>query len=116
MIEKIRVSSLNKERARLIYVGDGKGDYCPSLKLRTEDIVMPRKDYPLWRLIHDNIHAMKAEIHGWSNHSELEKLLLQQLHVKPDSNLVDFDETSKLISAKNNMTRTMSFQFLVSRI
>ncbi|KAJ4796843.1 Pyridoxal phosphate phosphatase-related protein [Rhynchospora pubera] len=116
VIERIRDSPSNKERICFIYIGDGKGDYCPSLKLRTEDIVMPRKDYPLWRLIHGNMHAIEAEIHGWSNAFELKQLLLQQLSIEPDSTLVDSDDSQKLISPNNNTTGMATFQFLVSRV
>ena len=58
-------------------MGDGKGDYCPSLRLSEEDYVMPRKNYPLWQLICDNPQQLKAEVHEWSNGEELERILLQ---------------------------------------
>lgn len=116
MIEKIRDSQLEKERTHFIYVGDGKGDYCPSLELRKEDIVMPRKDYPLWRLIHGDVNAIEAEIHEWIDHSELGKSLLQQLGIEPDSSSVDSVDAQKLVSANNNTTGVMSCQLVVSRI
>jgi Putative Phosphatase len=116
VIEKIRNSLSEKETTRFIYVGDGKGDYCPSLKLRKEDILMPRKDYPLWKHIHGNINAIEAEIHGWTSHSELKQLLLRQLTIESDSSSVDPDGKQSLISANQNATGAMSFQFIVSRV
>ena len=61
----------------MIYLGDGSGDYCPSLKLKEEDRVMPRKNFPLWDLIFSNPIRIKAEIHEWTDGEELEKILLQ---------------------------------------
>lgn len=77
IIERIRAEASAEGKKRFIYLGDGKGDYCPSLGLSEEDYVMPRKKYPLWQLIFDNPHQLKAEVHEWSNGEELEKNLLQ---------------------------------------
>ncbi|KAI9162507.1 hypothetical protein LWI28_028009 [Acer negundo] len=78
IIERIQ-ASLAKEgdKKTLIYLGDGSGDYCPSLKLKEEDHVMPRKNFPLWDLIFPNPIKIKAEIHEWTDGEELEKILLQ---------------------------------------
>ncbi|KAF6138716.1 hypothetical protein GIB67_040848 [Kingdonia uniflora] len=46
IIERIRESVSAVGRKRFIYVGDGKGDFCPSLKLEEGDHVMPKEDYP----------------------------------------------------------------------
>ena len=61
---------------KLIYLGDGSGDFCPSLKLGNGDYVMPRKNFPLWELIRRNPGVIKAEIHEWSDGEELEDVLL----------------------------------------
>ncbi|KAF4369268.1 hypothetical protein F8388_022924 [Cannabis sativa] len=42
-------------------------DYCPSLKLEESDFVMPRKNFPLWRLIANDPLLIKAKIHEWSD-------------------------------------------------
>ncbi|KAK2654054.1 hypothetical protein Ddye_013910 [Dipteronia dyeriana] len=78
IIERIQ-ASLAKEgdKKKMIYLGDGSGDYCPSLKLKEDDHVMPRKNFPLWDLIFSNPNKIKAEIHEWTNGEELEKVLLQ---------------------------------------
>ncbi|KAK9112502.1 hypothetical protein Scep_020021 [Stephania cephalantha] len=55
---------------------DGKGDYCPMLRLRKEYFVMPRKDYPLWELICCDPSKIKAKIFEWSVGEELERTLL----------------------------------------
>ncbi|KAL6219462.1 hypothetical protein ACLB2K_007221 [Fragaria x ananassa] len=41
-------------RKRMIYLGDGVGDYCPSLNLREGDFVMPRKNFPVFYKICQN--------------------------------------------------------------
>lgn len=38
---------------------------------------MPRKDFPVWKLISDNRDLIRAEIHGWSDGEEQEHILLQ---------------------------------------
>ncbi|PKU77591.1 Inorganic pyrophosphatase 2 [Dendrobium catenatum] len=72
IVERIRAG----EKKRVIYLGDGKGDYCPSLRLGEGDFVMPRKNYPLWDLIQNNPGLLRAEVHEWSNGEEQEKVLL----------------------------------------
>ncbi|KAG0454854.1 hypothetical protein HPP92_024146 [Vanilla planifolia] len=62
---------------RVIYLGDGKGDYCPSLQLEYGDSVMPRKNYPLCYLIQDDPSLLKAGIHEWSNGADMEWVLLE---------------------------------------
>lgn len=61
----------------MIYLGDGSGDFCPSLKLKDEDYVMPRKNFPVWDLICQNRSLVRAEIHEWNDGEELECVLLK---------------------------------------
>ncbi|XP_052725064.1 inorganic pyrophosphatase 1-like [Vigna angularis] len=70
VIERIQ-DSISEENKRLIYLGDGSGDYCPSLRLKEKDFMMPRKNFPLWDLICRDPSFLKAEIHGWSDEEEL---------------------------------------------
>ncbi|MBA0720154.1 hypothetical protein Golax_007788, partial [Gossypium laxum] len=45
VIERIQASlSMEDPKKTKIYLGDGLGDFCPSLKLGDGDYVMPRKD------------------------------------------------------------------------
>lgn len=74
VIESIRS---NNDKKRFIYIGDGKGDFCPTTKLNEEDHVMPKKKYPLWEKIRSNSLLVKAEVHEWSDGEELERILLQ---------------------------------------
>ncbi|KAG6529865.1 thiamine phosphate phosphatase-like protein [Zingiber officinale] len=80
IIDRIQSTSSTEGKKRFIYLGDGKGDYCPSLKLNQGDFVMPRKNYPLWNLILGNRQLLKAEVHEWSNGEELKLILLQLIN------------------------------------
>ncbi|XP_010062596.2 inorganic pyrophosphatase 2 [Eucalyptus grandis] len=78
VIERVQASvSAEGKKKRFIYVGDGVGDYCPSLKLSEGDFMMPRKDYPAWDLICQNPALLKAEIHEWTDGEELERVVLR---------------------------------------
>ncbi|XP_054808137.1 thiamine phosphate phosphatase-like protein [Prosopis cineraria] len=74
VIDKIR-GSLPEKKRRLIYVGDGTGDYCPTLRLEGGDFVMPRRKYPLWNRIFSNREQVNAQVHEWSSGEELEGVL-----------------------------------------
>lgn len=76
ILGRIQATGSDKKR-RFIYIGDGKGDYCPSLKLGEGDHVMARENYPLWHLICDNKQLLKAEVHPWNSGEGLEKTLLK---------------------------------------
>uniref|UniRef100_A0A0D9V1Q7 Uncharacterized protein n=1 Tax=Leersia perrieri TaxID=77586 RepID=A0A0D9V1Q7_9ORYZ len=65
------------KKQRFIYLGDGHGDYCPSLRLGREDMVMPRKGFPVWDLICEDPALLQAEVHPWSNGAEMEETLLR---------------------------------------
>ncbi|KAM7515614.1 hypothetical protein LguiA_005197 [Lonicera macranthoides] len=77
VIERILASTSKTGKKRFVYLGDGRGDYCPSLKLGEGDHVMPRKDFPLWDCIYDNPSLVKAKVHEWSNGEELHSVLVQ---------------------------------------
>lgn len=63
-------------RKRVIYLGDGRGDYCPSLRLGREHFVMPRRGFPVWDLICEDPARVQAEVHPWADGAEMEATLL----------------------------------------
>ncbi|CAL1360710.1 unnamed protein product [Linum trigynum] len=77
IMERIQ-ASIAKEAStkKFIYVGDGIGDYCPSMKLKESDFLMPRKNFPLLGLISKNPVVVKAEMHEWIDGDQLERLLV----------------------------------------
>ncbi|KAE8714111.1 Inorganic pyrophosphatase 3 [Hibiscus syriacus] len=76
----VYVQLICARQPNFIYLGDGSGDYCPTLKLRDSDYVMPRKNYPLWNRIFSDRASVKAEVHEWSNGEELERILLHLIN------------------------------------
>nr|AFK48095.1 unknown [Lotus japonicus] len=60
----------------MIYLGDGSGDFCPSLKLKDSDYLTPRTNFRLCDLVSKNSNAIKAEVHAWRDGAELENVLL----------------------------------------
>lgn len=77
IIERIQASLAKEGEKTMIYLGDGSGDFCPSLKLKEGDYIMPRKNFPVWDLICQNRALIKAKIHEWSDGKELECVLLK---------------------------------------
>lgn len=76
VIERIVAAIAERERKRIIYIGDGRNDFCPSLKLRESDYLMPRKNFPLWNRICEIAMLIKAEVHEWSSAEEFKSNLL----------------------------------------
>ncbi|KAL5221522.1 hypothetical protein ABZP36_026235 [Zizania latifolia] len=75
VLDRIRVSAGADKR--FIYLGDGRGDYCPSLRLGRDDFMMPREGFPVWELICEDPALLKAEVHPWSDGEEMEETLLR---------------------------------------
>ena len=61
---------------KMIYLGDGAGDYCPSLRLKAEDYMMPRKNSPAWDLISQNPTLVKATVRDWTDGEAMERILM----------------------------------------
>ncbi|KAL3632994.1 hypothetical protein CASFOL_025978 [Castilleja foliolosa] len=92
IIEKIQASLAKEGHKRMIYMGDGIGDFCPSLKLRESDFMMPRKDFPVWDLICENRAILKSEIHEWADGKEMEKIMLKLIEK------IKIQESGKMLS------------------
>ncbi|CAN7035230.1 hypothetical protein IGI04_032334 [Brassica rapa subsp. trilocularis] len=77
IIERIQ-ASFTKEgnKMKMIYLGDGAGDYCPSLRLKAEDYMMPRKNFPVWDLISQNPGLVKATVRDWTDGEAMERILM----------------------------------------
>uniref|UniRef100_A0A7N0UVZ8 Uncharacterized protein n=1 Tax=Kalanchoe fedtschenkoi TaxID=63787 RepID=A0A7N0UVZ8_KALFE len=76
VMNRLRSSEIGPKRRKYIYLGDGKGDYCPAISLKDGDFLMPRKGYYLWEHIGSNPTVTEAQVHGWTNGEELEEILL----------------------------------------
>lgn len=92
VIERIKATMFAEGKRKIIYLGDGIGDFCPSLKLNEGDYVMPRKNFPLWELICRNSMLIKADVHDWCDGEELEQVLLQIINT-----IISNEESNQLI-------------------
>ncbi|XP_031257848.1 inorganic pyrophosphatase 1-like [Pistacia vera] len=96
VIEKIQACNTDK---KFIYLGDGIGDFCPSLKLKNGDYLMPRKNFPVWDLICKNQKLIKAEIHQWSDGQEMEHVLIRLIKAISTEETNNGDST-QIVSVK----------------
>lgn len=80
VIKRFQASIAPYHETNYVYLGDGRGDFCPVLKLGKGDHVMPRKHFPLWERINSNPSLVEAEVHEWCNGDELEQILLEVIH------------------------------------
>ncbi|XP_058745356.1 inorganic pyrophosphatase 2-like [Vicia villosa] len=93
IVDRIQDTIGEVDNKRFIYLGDGAGDYCPSLRFSERDFVMPRKNFPVWDLICKDPSLVKAEINGWCDGQELEQVLMNLI------NKIMIEENAKLISS-----------------
>ncbi|XP_063987969.1 probable phosphatase phospho1 [Diachasmimorpha longicaudata] len=57
---------------KVAYVGDGKNDFCPMLKLSENDLVFPRQDYPIMNyLSNPEKPSVRAEIIPWRDGNDI---------------------------------------------
>ncbi|RLN09621.1 inorganic pyrophosphatase 2 [Panicum miliaceum] len=73
--EEEAAAAARRRRRAVVYLGDGRGDYCPSLKLREGDYVMPRAGYPVCDLIAAGAPPAAA-VRGWDGFEDLARVLL----------------------------------------
>lgn len=94
VIEKFQNSLDEEGKKNIIYLGDGNGDFCPSLKLKESDYLMPRINFPLSDLVSKNSNDIKAHVHGWRDGEELENVLLHII------NKTNIDKGNNIVGPK----------------
>ena len=55
---------------KVVYIGDGSNDVCPSLKLTENDHVLARKDYPLANKLQELSATLKPKLHVLEFHEK----------------------------------------------
>ena len=62
---------------KIFYIGDGKNDFCLSKKLGVNDIIFPRFNYTLYKILFDKNgkDKVKAEIIPWNNGKDILDIL-----------------------------------------
>lgn len=69
----------NVEFKSLVYIGDGRNDFCPAIRLSNNDFVFPRINYPLFKLIEKKRSAVDAQVFPWQNGSDIIKVFQEKL-------------------------------------
>lgn len=68
---------------RIAYVGDGKNDLCPILRLSERDVAFPRKDYTLMKMLNhaenNQIPKINARVFPWSDGVQILKILEKEI-------------------------------------
>ncbi|XP_015438200.1 PREDICTED: probable phosphatase phospho2, partial [Dufourea novaeangliae] len=67
---------------RVVYVGDGKNDLCPILRLSERDLAFPRQDYILVKILNStekmDIPKVKSRVFPWSDGMQILKKLEEE--------------------------------------
>lgn len=67
------------EFERIAYIGDGRNDFCPLLKLNEKDLAFPRSGFTLEKLINDrknnSAYNLKAKVTPWTDAADISKKL-----------------------------------------
>lgn len=65
-IRAVHLATSGQPKMQIVYAGDGPGDLCPSLRLTSEDCLLPRHEYPLSQLLSRGYLALvKATVYPW---------------------------------------------------
>ncbi|KAF1859219.1 hypothetical protein Lal_00009803 [Lupinus albus] len=103
VIERIQNLLDGSGKKKFIYLGDGSGDFCPSLKLKDNDYLMPRTNFALCDLVSKNSKDIKPEVHAWKDGEELKNILVHIIN--------------KTIGEENNIIRpTISVDCMLETI
>lgn len=69
--------------SQIAYVGDGRNDLCPSLRLSEKDLIFPREGFLLDKLIRDMQNQedlrLKVKIHTWKTGSDIMRVISDYL-------------------------------------
>nr|AQS22610.1 putative phosphatase phospho2 [Pseudodiaptomus poplesia] len=68
------LGSCGEKFSSVAYVGDGRNDFCPALRLKEDDLVFVRKEYSLEKYIQkmkEDGHHIKAKVNYWTSAQEI---------------------------------------------
>ena len=68
-----------KKYDRTVYIGDGRNDVCPCLKLTRDDHIIARRDFPLAMKLQDRTEEVRAKLHVMDFNSKDTEHLLSTL-------------------------------------
>jgi len=72
---------------KIVYVGDGRGDYCPSLQLRETDFILARANWALHKLLtktqqQQQQQQLRAKVVPWDNGSDIYNFFVKAIPAK----------------------------------
>ena len=69
--------SLLKENKKVIFICDGKNDFCLSKNLNENDILCVRNNYSLYRILYEKngLKEIKSKVEIWNNGLDIIKIL-----------------------------------------
>ncbi|TVU09159.1 hypothetical protein EJB05_42604 [Eragrostis curvula] len=98
--EEEEASAGKRRRRAVVYLGDGRGDYCPSLKLREGDYVMPRTGYPVCDLLAGSPPgAVRGTIRAWDGFEDLARVLLGIVDAETAHAVAEADVSGVVVAA-----------------
>ena len=65
-ILKSHIRNTDSPAKTVLYIGDGRNDYCATLHMKPNDYVFARKGYNLLKLLQQNVHESQPNIIPWS--------------------------------------------------
>lgn len=74
-----KLEELECKYDRVVYVGDGRGDFCPAIHLRNNDTVIARQSHPLHQLLIANENELQAHMTTWKTGHDVLEVLKQKL-------------------------------------
>jgi pyridoxal phosphate phosphatase PHOSPHO2 len=65
----------------ILYAGDGQNDFCPATEFNESDILFPRLNFPLEKMLltKGEKRNLKCKIHVWENGFDIQKILKEIL-------------------------------------
>mmetsp|Transcript_993 Transcript_993/g.1308 ORF Transcript_993/g.1308 Transcript_993/m.1308 type:complete len:175 (-) Transcript_993:80-604(-) len=83
-IRNINSQADSKQHNVLFYVGDGGGDFCPTLRMKSSDVCFARHSYPLHKkILSSHPQAVECNVQTWSTPDELKHKFLRELNLPP---------------------------------
>lgn len=78
IVDKLRLERVLPE-GRVIFVGDGGNDFCPSTHLKLGDYVLAREGFPLAEKLQRFKNSTQAQIFPWGHANRVESILKELL-------------------------------------
>eukprot|EP00897_Mesotaenium_endlicherianum_P007657 jgi/Mesen1/691/ME000109S_10907 len=81
ILRELRAARCPPSGGRVVYLGDGGGDYCACLSLTAEDHVLARESFPLLQKILEQPTLVCATVDAWKSGEDVETKLSELLNI-----------------------------------